>query len=224
MIKKMNITLKHKILLSLLSLIIIFSMGCSSSHNLVDLKNDYFNKEFSSIVILKLKITDKSGTICHQDSNMENGNISNHFYSFLQDNTRKWDWIHHAINIQWFTKDGICYHEGLYVGQAKPSKCQLKWVHIYMSDSSGDYGINPGMVDKLLNFTVGQNEIAYLGTLNMVIENIEVDSTGKKVNLAYTYTISNDVSERSANIELFKNSYPKLFQKFNGKVNDVSWE
>jgi hypothetical protein len=202
------------ILFQFLLILVVFSLsGCAGWYNVRNLSNDSLDEGFSSTVLARVRIIDKTNLL--MDSH-----VQLHFLS-RKDNEQRFDWIYNTKKEQtarWIKKDGVSIYEGLLVGQARPGDYQVVNCHIFQ----GSYAVNAAMEKKPLKFALKQGEILYLGTIEIVINTITF--AGREVNYNYSYVAFSNSATQSADRELFQTLYPQLSRKFGSTVNAVSWK
>jgi len=201
------------LLLFLLLTAVFSASGCASWFNVKNLATDSLEDGFSSVVLARVKIIDKTNLLT-------NSHVQLHFLS-KKDSEQRFDWIYSANkeeNVRWIKRDSYSTYETLLVGQARPSDYQIVNCHIFQ----GSYAVNANMETKPLRFSLKPGEILHLGTLEVVINAITFE--GRRIRYNYSYSTYTDATVQSSDIQLFRALYPQLAQRFNNTFNAVSWK
>jgi hypothetical protein len=197
-------------------LLVVAISGCSGLFNMKDIKGDIMDDGFSSVVMLKLKITDKTNVFYERSPQI--------LLTSLRNNNPTIDWISGYKAESWTKKDNISYYENLIIAEAKPAAYLISTCNL----TAGDYSMNIVLENKGYRFTVKPGEIIYLGTLEVLILNPsdKKPSTSGVVSSIYDYTaeIKNAAGEFDKDIAQFKKLYPQLSRLSDDKINSVRWK
>lgn len=208
LVKKM----KSGFITSLLFLVICTLSGCASWFNVRNLTADNLEEGFSSVVLARVKIIDKTNLL--MDSH-----VQLHFLSRMN-NEPRFDWLHSSKQQPgtWTKQNTGSVYDAVLVGQARPGEYQIANCHILQ----GNYAVNANMEKTPLKFTLKPGEALSLGTIEVVVNTITFDKS--KVYYNYSFGTSMDSKMQAADLRLFQTNYPQLSQKFGNTINVVSWK
>jgi hypothetical protein len=203
---------KNILYILLLLLVVVSLSGCAGWFNVRNLTADNLDEGFSSVVLARVKIVDKTNLLT-------DSHVQLHFLSRMN-NEPRFDWIHSTKKQPgtWTKQDMGSVYEAVLVGQARPGEYELVNCHIFR----GSYAVNANMEKTPLKFTLKQGEALYLGTIEVVVNTVTFGEN--KVFYNYSYGTSNNPQTRAADMRSFQTSYPQLYQKFGNRTNTVSWK
>lgn len=210
--QEMMKNLKNIFMSSLLLLAICSVSGCASWFNVRNLTADNLDEGFSSVVIARVKIIDKTNFLTES-------HVQLHFLSRMN-NEPRFDWIHSTKEQPgtWTKQDAGSVYNAVLIGQARPGEYQLANCHIFR----GNYAVNANMEKTPLKFTLKPGEALYLGAIEVVVNTVTFG--GNKVFYNYSYDTSNNQRTQAADMRSFQIDYPQLSQKFGNRINAVSWK
>lgn len=203
----------RKVLITCSLLLLVASVsGCASWFNVRNLTADNLDEGFSSVVIARVKIIDKTNLLTES-------HVQLHFLSRMN-NEQRFDWIHSTKEQPgtWAKQDAVSIYEAVLIGQARPGEYQLANCHIFR----GNYAVNANMEKTPLKFTLKPGEALYLGAIEVVVNTVTFG--GNKVFYNYSYDTLNNPRTQAADMRSFQINYPQLSQKFGNRINLVSWK